>query len=344
MDNPAAGQVPLVLVTGHTFGVRAFEGIFSSRAFLDGRIGVPLMIGLDDSRAAGTVGYASLGRLAAEQGVRYISTSDGRLSSLAARIREAGPAYILVIGWSHLVGEDILAIPAAVAGRQGSGEPGAWRWSGCIGMHPTMLPAGRGQAPIPWTIIKDCDTTALSVFFLVAEADAGPLIARYELDIRRGETSASLFYRIAHTHFTAGLELAERLGEGGVRARAQDEAAATRWPKRRPEDGEILDTMTCREVSLLVRALLGPYPRAFIWRAAEGGPGADGQDGPAPGDGRPRHKVLIRAVEPVAADPTADAAADRAHDGAGPHGGRRIRFRCRDGEVYLLPADAPAAT
>lgn len=297
-NQPAAGPAPLVLVTGHTFGVRAFEGIFSSGAFLDGKIAVPLMIGLDDSHAAGTVGYASLGPLAAEQGARYISTSDGRLGSLAGQIREIRPAYILVIGWSHLVGEDILSIPSA----------------GCVGMHPTMLPRGRGQAPIPWTIIKGEDKTALSVFFLVAQADAGPLIAQHELDIRGGENSASLFYRIAHTHFTAGLELAERIGDGTVPARAQDEAIATRWPKRRPKDGEILDTMTCHEITLLVRALLGPYPRAFV----RGG-GAEAQ------------QIPIRGVEPLTG-------------GDGMSDGRRIRFRCRDGEVYLVPGAAPSAT
>jgi methionyl-tRNA formyltransferase len=317
MDNQAAaGPVRLVLVTGHTFGVRAFEGIFSSRAFLAGKIAVPLMIGLDDSRAGGTVGYTPLSRLAAEQAVRYVSTSDGRLAALAGPIRSARPAYILVIGWSRLVGEDILSIPSAAAGPR-DGEPG---WSGCIGMHPTMLPTGRGQAPIPWTIIKGCDKTALSVFFLEAEADTGPLIAQYELDIREGETSASLFYRIAHAHFTAGLELAERLGDGAVRARAQDESAATRWPRRRPADGEILDTMTSREISLLVRALLGPYPRAFIWRGPE--------------------KIQIRGVEPV---PNSNGNSNGNADGNGGEG-RRIRFRCRDGEVYLLRDDAPAAT
>lgn len=297
MTNQASvGPVPLVLVTGHTFGVQAFEGIFSSRAFLDGEISVPLMIGLDDSHTAGTVGYSSLRHLAAEQGVPYIGTSDGRLSSLVGQIRAARPTYILIIGWSHLVGEDILSIPSA----------------GCVGMHPTMLPTGRGQAPIPWTIIKDHKQTALSVFFLVAAADAGPIIAQYDLEIRNGETSASLFYRIAHMHFTAGFELAARMADGSISAQGQDEAMATRWPKRRPKDGEILETMTCREISLLVRALLGPYPRAFVWRVGK--------------------KVEIRGVEPVDGDSAAMG------------DGRRIRFRCRDGEVYLLTDDVPATT
>jgi methionyl-tRNA formyltransferase len=288
------GPVRLVLVSGHSFGTRAFEGIFASGAFLDGKVAVSLMIGLDDSRAAATVGYQPLSRLAAEQGVPYIGTSDGRLGSLADRIRDASPGYLLVIGWSYLVGEDILSIAAA----------------GGIGMHPSPLPLGRGQAPIPWTIIKGLKRTALSVFFLAAAADAGPVIASYDLDVRDNETSASLFYRVAHAHFTAGLDLADRIGDRAVTARAQDEAAVTRWPRRRPADGEILDTMTADEIDALVRALLGPYPRAFAWAAGE--------------------RVPIRGVERSAPD---DAGRLDLGDG------RRIPFRCSDGMVYLLRDD-----
>jgi methionyl-tRNA formyltransferase len=241
--------VRLVLVTGHVFGCRAFEGLFSSAAYLDGRIEPVLMIGLDDSRSAATVGYQSLDQLAASAGVPYVGTSDGRLGSLAARIRAARPAYILVIGWSYLVGDDILALAE----------------HGGIGMHPTRLPSGRGQAPIPWTIIKGCSRTALSVFRLSAVADAGPVIAQYDLEIRDRETSASLFSRVGHTHFTAGRDLGELLGKGGVvPAIAQDESLATRWPRRRPRDGALLPGMSREELDRLVRAQLGPYPRAFL--------------------------------------------------------------------------------
>ena len=57
INRAAPGPVRLVLVTGHAFGIRAFEGIFASSAFLDGNVTVSLLIGLDDSRAAATVGY-----------------------------------------------------------------------------------------------------------------------------------------------------------------------------------------------------------------------------------------------------------------------------------------------
>jgi len=297
------GPASLVLVTGHTFGRRAFEGIFSSPAFLDGRVEARLMIGLDDARAAATVGYQPLAGLAAEQGVRYLGTSDGRLTSLAGEIRAAEPAYLLVIGWSALIPPEILAVPSPAAG-PGATNPAGGAF-GCIGMHPTRLPHGRGQAPIPWTIIKGETRTALSVFFLETGADTGPLIAQYGLAVHPRETAASLFYRIGHLHFTAGHDLAEAMGRRCVPSRPQDPALATRWPRRRPADGEILSTMSRREIDALVRALRGPYPSAFV-RTGAGG------------------QVPIRAV-------LADDEAVR------PAAGGLIRFRCRDGEALLVP-------
>lgn len=298
--------IPLILVSGHKFGARAFEGVFSSDAFLDGRIVVPLMIGLDEAHAPKTVGYQSLRYLANEQGIEYINTADGRLSSLAGPIRNSQPRYILVIGWSHLISAEILSTPGTIAGATFT-QPGQF---GCIGMHPTSLPQGRGQAPIPWTIIKGLKETALTVFFLEAGADTGPIIAKYDLDVRERETAASLFYRIAHAHFTAGLDLAEHLASRQVRSLVQDESTATRWPKRRPEDGEILNTMTCLEIDSLVRALQGPYPRAFIV--------VDGQ------------RLAVQAVESPASsigqmyDHTAVVSKDR------------VRFRCQDRVVDLV--------
>jgi methionyl-tRNA formyltransferase len=312
-SRPEAERTSLILVSGHTFGAHAFAGIFSARAYLDQQIEVALMIGLDAAHASATVGYQSLEPLAAEHGVPYIGTSDGRLTSLADQIRAAAPAYLLVIGWSHLIPDEVLSIPATCAGR-GAAVAGEF---GCIGMHPTKLPLGRGQAPIPWTIIKGCDRTALSVFFLESGADTGPVIAQYDLDVYRRETAASLFHRLAHVHFTAGRDLAQGLGRRQITAQAQDPATATRWPKRRPKDGEIHPTMTCQEIDSLVRALLGPYPRAFI---NFGG-----------------NQVSVRAVE------FESAAAGATGDGPEAVGADRIRFPCRDGVVQLLRQEAADA-
>ncbi|WP_407562566.1 methionyl-tRNA formyltransferase [Streptomyces sp. 184] len=238
----------LVLITGHTFGLRAYEGVFASSAYLDGRIEVPLMVGLPEERAAGTVGYAPVAGLAREQGAQFAAAKDGTLRELAPAIRACEPDYLLVVGWSRLVHPEVVDIAPY----------------GGIGMHPTKLPLGRGQAPIPWTVIKGLRSTALSVFFLEPAADTGPVIARYDMEVRARETASSLFHRMAQTHFTAGLELAPALAERRVRGDVQDPAAATRWSRRRPADGRLDHAMTAEEADALVRALLGPYPRAFV--------------------------------------------------------------------------------
>jgi methionyl-tRNA formyltransferase len=320
----------LILVTGHTFGLRAFEGIFAAPAYLEGRLSVEMMVGLDTGRAGGTVGFGASTGLAAEQGVRHVHTADGRLTELAGAIRECRPHYLLVIGWSRLVAAQVLAIPAEFV-EPGEVAAGAF---GCIGMHPTKLPTGRGQAPIPWTIIKGLRETALSVFFLEAAADTGSVVAQYDLPVHPRETAASLFYRVAGAHFTAGFELAGQLADRSVPALPQDGGIATVWPKRRPADGEISGSMAFAEIDALVRALLGPYPRAFV-----------------PIDGR---QYPIRSAEYVgpAAQPGPATPADPAGGPAGGPGGPLttpqvevdcVYLPCRDGIVRLLRADGKSA-
>ena len=173
-----------------------------------------------------------------------------------------------------------------------------------------MLPEGRGQAPIPWTIIKGLSHTALSVFFLEESADTGPVIAQYPVEVRPRETASSLFYKMEHVHFRAGVELAADLAGRSVTGTRQDESAATRWPKRRPSDGELSSTMTCEEIDRQVRALLGPYPRAFV--TGEGG------------------RVPVRGVVPLVS-PLSQRRAVRDFDEY------LLPFRCADGVVGLIP-------
>jgi methionyl-tRNA formyltransferase len=251
----------LVLVSGHAFGAAAFAGILSSDAFLEDQLDVSAMIGLRAEQAAKTVGYRSLAPLAAEQQLRYLDAPDGGLRGVAGLIRGIRPHYILVIGWSSIVCPEVLAIPAEAAEAKRDRLPDG---VGCIGMHPTKLPEGRGQAPIPWTIIKGLKQTALSVFFLEEAADTGPVIAKYPVQVSPRETASSLFYKMEHAHFRAGAELAAGLAGRSVTGSTQDEAAASLWPRRRPDDGELTSAMTCEEIDRQVRALLGPYPRAFV--------------------------------------------------------------------------------
>ena len=297
----------LVLVSGHAFGVAAFAGILSADGFLEDQLEVSAVIGLPEEKARKTVGYRSPAPLAAEHQVRYLDAPDGRLAGLAGLIGDIQPHYLLVIGWSSLIGPEVLRIPAEAAAVNGDGLP---HGGGCIGMHPTKLPEGRGQAPIPWTIIKGLSRTALSVFFLEEAADTGALIAQYPVEVRPRETASSLFYKMEHAHFSAGAELAAGLADRSVTGSQQDESTASSWPRRRPDDGELTSAMTCDEVDRQVRALLGPYPRAFV--TYDGG------------------RIPVRGVVPLVYSLSHRQLVQDTDDSVLP-------FRCADGVVGLIP-------
>jgi methionyl-tRNA formyltransferase len=297
----------LVLVSGHAFGAAAFAGILASDAFLEDQLEVSAVIGLRAEAASKTVGYRSLAPLAAEQHLQYLDAPDGRLASLAGLIEGIRPHYLLVIGWSSIVCPEVLRIPAEAAAATREGLPDG---AGCIGMHPTKLPEGRGQAPIPWTIINGLSHTALSVFFLEEAADTGPVIAQYPVEVRPRETAASLFSKMEHVHFRAGAELAAGLADRTVTGRRQDESAASRWPRRRPQDGELTSGMTCEQVDRQVRALLGPYPRAFV----------TGESG----------RIAVRGVVPIVSPLSHREVVQDADESLLP-------FRCADGVVGLIP-------
>ena len=300
-------QTRLVLVSGHAFGAAAFAGILSSDAFLESQLEVSAVIGLPAEQARKTVGYRSLAPLAAEHNLQYLDAPDGRLAGLVGPLRSIRPHYLLVIGWSSLVGADVLRIPADTAAAERDMPP---EGGGCIGMHPTKLPEGRGQAPIPWTIIKGLSHTALSVFFLEEAADTGPIIAQYPVEVRPRETASSLFYKMEHVHFRAGADLATDLAARSVTGAKQDESAATRWPKRRPADGELAPTMTGAEIDRQVRALLGPYPRAFV----------TGERG----------RIPVRGVVPLVSPLSQRRVVQDVDE-------YLLPFRCADGVVGLIP-------
>ncbi len=53
------------------------------------------------------------------------------------RIKEMELDYIFILGWSQLLGQELLELPKL----------------GCIGTHPARLPKDRGRAPVTWQLI-----------------------------------------------------------------------------------------------------------------------------------------------------------------------------------------------
>lgn len=228
-------------VSGHTFGAAYLGGL------LDAGCTPVKLYSLHPRYAPSTAGYFDLcSRYSrAFHEARYIQPRE----DVSGAFEDVD--YTFVVGFSYLIPSGLLTGPSTP-----------------IGAHPTLLPIGRGRAPIPWTILYGLTVTGLSTFLLTAEADAGPLMHQTSFAIAPYETATSLFRRFVHEHRMHGAYVGARLCRGGITPVAQPEKGVD-WDKRTPTDAHVTFNQTASNIERLIRAAQPPYQRAFITALGE---------------------------------------------------------------------------
>lgn len=156
--------------------------------------------------------------------------------------------WLFVIGWSQIAGPSVLEAPRF----------------GVLGMHPTLLPEGRGRAAIPWAIIKGLDRTGVTLFKLDGGVDTGPILAQEVLPLAMNETATTLYARVDSAHRRLIRISWPRLIDGSLQPVAQEVSEASVWPGRRPEDGRLDPGMAVELADRLVRGCSRPYPGAYV--------------------------------------------------------------------------------
>lgn len=203
---------------------------------------------LHDELATGKSGRTYIDDLAGDGAVRKFRNIND--PDAVAGLRDADLDWLFIIGWSQIAGPDVLASTRR----------------GVLGMHPTLLPEGRGRASIPWAILKGLDRTGVSLFQLDEGVDTGPVLAQVSVPIDPEETASTLYAKVAVAHRHLIRDAWPRLQADEVEVCPQDESQATLWPGRSPADGQLRADLSVVEAERLVRATTHPYPGAFVDR------------------------------------------------------------------------------
>ena len=160
------------------------------------------------------------------------------------KCRQFKPDLFLFYGWSWMVSKEILDIAPSVC------------------LHPSPLPKYRGGSPIQNQIVRGEKESAVTLFYMTEEIDAGDIILQEPISFE-GHLQ-DILDRIA----LVGAKLTKIMLNGKTDAIPQDHAQATFFKRRQPYESELtiddLKTKTSEELYDFIRALEDPYPNAFI--------------------------------------------------------------------------------
>lgn len=185
-----------------------------------------------------------------ELGNKYnipVTTVEGNLSAHLEYIQKLKPDLILVIGWYYMIPKVIMDLPS----------------KGAIGIHASLLPKYRGNAPLVWAIINGETKSGVSLFYFDDGVDTGDIIAQKKFSISPSDTIKEVLKKTKKCSKDILLEYIPLLEKGIAPRIKQDHSKATIFPKRTPKDGEIDWALPGDQIKNFIRAQTRPYPGAF---------------------------------------------------------------------------------
>ena len=184
---------------------------------------------------------------ARERGIPVFTPESVNTPEWRERIAALAPDLILSVYYRHMIGTKILGLPRL----------GAWN------MHGSLLPKYRGRAPINWAVLHGEPRIGMTLHRMVKSADAGAVVDQEGVDLGPRDTAEQAFRKVLPCARTLLARQIDALLAGTARETPQDEAQATYFTGRKPEDGRINWTQTSRQIFNLIRAVTDPYPGAF---------------------------------------------------------------------------------
>lgn len=191
--------------------------------------------------------FPSVAELARAHGIPVHAPEDVNTPEWIAHVRALAPDLILAFYYRRLIDPQILQLPPL----------------GAFNVHGSLLPKYRGRAPTNWAILHGERETGATLHAMVRRPDAGDIVCQQAVPIGPDESIREVSARVS----AAARQVLERslddLLRGNPPRRAQDEAQASYFGARTPEDGRIDWRRSAPEIFNLIRAVTHPYPGAF---------------------------------------------------------------------------------
>lgn len=229
-----------VVFAYHDVGVRCL------RVLLAQGIEVPLVVTHQDNPAE-QIWFASVAQHAHWHGLAVATPLDPNAPPFVQQLRALRPDFLFSFYYRHMLGEELLALPAR----------------GAYNMHGSLLPRYRGRVPVNWAVLNGESETGATLHAMTTKPDAGAIVDAQAVPILPDDTAVEVFRKVCVAAELTLQRALPGLVAGSAVLRAQDLRLGSYYGGRNAADGAIDWRRGVRAVHNLVRAVAPPYPGAY---------------------------------------------------------------------------------
>lgn len=215
---------------------------------IEHEINIVGVFGLELLDTTSVSGYTSMKELALKHNMSYFPFKKINDKINIDLIRGLKPDIIFVIGLSQLISQDLIKIAK----------------KGVIGFHPTLLPRGRGRAPVAWIVLNE-RFGAANFFQLGDGVDDGYLFVQAKFKLEKDDDASTVEYKLLEAIDRALDIWLPKLKRGEWNPVPQKEDEAFEYARRAPLDGIIDWSNSALAIDKLIKASTRPHPGAFTF-------------------------------------------------------------------------------
>jgi methionyl-tRNA formyltransferase len=193
-----------------------------------------------------SVAFSPVKQLALSKGLEIIQPESLKAAGTIEKLASFAPDLIVVAAFGQILPQEVLALPK----------------SGCINVHPSLLPRYRGASPIATAILQGDEITGVTIMLLDIGMDTGPILSRREVSISAGDTTGSLTAKLAQVGARLLMETLPLWIDGRIKPQPQEESRASYSGVINKGDGEIDWRLPALELWRRVRAF-DPWPGCY---------------------------------------------------------------------------------
>jgi methionyl-tRNA formyltransferase len=187
-----------------------------------------------------------LAKAARDAGIAFFPTGKLKKRDVLDAYAATQPDLGVMAFVTHILPERVLTLPRL----------------GTIQYHPSLLPRHRGISSMHWAVRMGDATTGLTIFWVDAGIDTGPILLQREVEIGPDDTVGSLYFdKLFRPGVESLVESVRLVREGNAPNIAQDESRATYEPPADDSNSGIDFSRPAHEVYNLIRGS-NPQPGA----------------------------------------------------------------------------------